>query len=268
MSFFQNCENPTNIIENDSLFIHADTLIATGPDTQRILRGFYDVRVLKSDMKAKSDSIYFNETNGRIRLYKKPLTNREKRVFTEIDLTGRNPVMWFGNSQMSGDEIELLSNLQTKKLDSLKIRGNVFVIEKDSLSDDGFNQIKGGLLNGSFEEGGLENIYVEKNTQVIYYLYSDEDNELIGINKTLCSALEMQMGDNGIENITFLVSPGGDVSPEFKIDLNERTFKGFLWRDEERPRRKIDLFSQEDLELILPKIKGISLPEEFNAPQE
>ena len=78
----------------------------------------------------------------------------------------------------------------------------------------------------------------------------------------------MQMGDNGIENITFLVSPGGDVSPEFKIDLNERTFKGFLWRDEERPRRKIDLFSQEDLELILPKIKGISLPEEFNAPQE
>ena len=69
----------TNIIENDSLFIHADTLIATGPDTQRILRGFYDVRVLKSDMRAKSDSIYFNETNGRIRLYKKPLTNREKK---------------------------------------------------------------------------------------------------------------------------------------------------------------------------------------------
>ena len=258
----------TNIIENDSLFIHADTLIATGPDTQRILRGFYDVRVLKSDMRAKSDSIYFNETNGRIRLYKKPLTNREKRVFTEKDLTRRNPVMWFGNSQMSGDEIELLSNLQTKKLDSLKIRGNVFVIEKDSLSDDGFNQIKGGLLNGRFEEGGLENIYVEKNTQVIYYLYSDEDNELIGINKTLCSALEMQMGDDGIENITFLVSPGGDVFPEFKIDPNERIFKGFLWRDEERPQRKIDLFSLEDMELILPKIKGISLPEEFDAPQE
>ena len=254
----------TNIIENDSLFIHADTLVATGPDTARILRGFYDVRILKSDMRAKSDSIYFNETTGGIRLFKRPLTAKEKQVFTEKDLTQRNPVMWFGNSQMSGNEIELLSNLETKKLDSLKIRGNVFVIEKDTIGDDGFNQIKGGILDGSFNEGALESIYVEKNTQVIYYLYSDEDNELIGINKTLCSALDMSMGENGIEEITFLVSPGGDVYPEFQINSNERTFKGFLWRDKERPRRKRDLFSQKDLELKLPKIRGIPLPKEFD----
>ena len=36
----------TNIIDQDSLFIHADTLIATGPETDRILRGHYDVRIL------------------------------------------------------------------------------------------------------------------------------------------------------------------------------------------------------------------------------
>jgi lipopolysaccharide export system protein LptA len=258
----------TNIIENDSLFIHADTLIATGPETARILRGFYDVRILKSDMRAKSDSLYFNETTGGIRLYKRPLTEKQKQVFTEEDLTQRNPVMWFGNSQMSGNEIELLSDIETKKLDSLKIRGNVFVIEKDSISEYGFNQIKGGILNGSFEDGKLKSIYVEKNTQVIYYLYSDEDNELIGINKTLCSALNMVMGENGIEDITFLVSPEGDVFPDFQINTNERTFKGFLWRDAERPRRKKDLFSKEDLELVLPKIEGIPLPEDFDLLQE
>ena len=255
----------TNIIESDSLFIHADTLIATGPDTKRILRGFYDVRILKSDMRAKSDSIYFNETTGGIRLYKRPLTEKEKQVFTKEDLTQRNPVMWFGNSQMTGNYIELLSNLETKKLDSLKIRGNVFVIEKDSLSSDGYNQIKGGLLNGSFKDGNLENIYVEKNTQVVYYLYSDEDKELIGINKTLCSALDMIMGDQGISDITFLVSPGGDVFPDFQIDTNERKLKGFLWRDVERPRKKSDLFSEKDKSLKLPKIRGIPLPVEFNA---
>lgn len=254
----------TNIIEKDSLFIHADTLVATGPENERILRGFYDVRILKSDMRAKSDSIYFNETTGGIRLYKRPLTSKEKQVFTEKDLTQRNPVMWFGNSQMTGDFIELLSNVETKKLDSLKIRGNVFVIEKDSLSSDGYNQIKGGLLNGSFKEGDLENIYVEKNTQVVYYLYSDEDNELIGINKTLCSALDMVMGQNGISDITFLVSPGGDVFPEFQIDTNERKLKGFFWRDSERPRRKGDLFSQKDIRMVLPKISGIPLPKEFD----
>ncbi len=36
--------------------------------------------------------------------------------------------------------------INDKKLDSLKINGNVFIIEKDSLSDKGFNQIKGGFL--------------------------------------------------------------------------------------------------------------------------
>ena len=254
----------TNIIENDSLFIHADTLIATGPDNARILRGFYDVRILKSDMRAKSDSIYFNETTGGIKLFKRPLTEKEKQIFTEKDLTQRNPVMWFGNSQMSGDYIELLSNLETKKLDSLKIRGHVFVIEKDSLSPDGYNQIKGGLLNGSFKEGNLKNIYVEKNTQVVYYLYSDQDNELIGINKTLCSALDMVMGENGISDITFWVSPGGDVYPDFQIDTNERKLKGFLWRNSERPEKKSDLFSKKDKTIVLPKIRGIPLPEEFN----
>ena len=258
----------TNIIEKDSLFIHADTLIATGADTQRILRGFYDVRILKSDMRAKSDSIYFNETTGGIQLYKRPLTKKEKQVFTETDLTKRNPIMWFGNSQMTGDYIELLSNLETKKLDSLKIRGHVFVIEKDSIGEDGYNQIKGGILNGSFKAGELDNIYVEKNTEVIYYLYSDEDNELIGINKTLCSALDMVMGEAGISEISFLVSPAGDVFPEFQINTNERKLKGFIWRDAERPRKKSDLFSPADKKLVLPKIRGISLPEGFDATQE
>ena len=45
-----------NIVDQDSLFIHADTLIATGPLEKRILRGYYDVRIFKSDLRGKSDS--------------------------------------------------------------------------------------------------------------------------------------------------------------------------------------------------------------------
>ena len=75
-----------------------------------------------------------------------------------------------------------ISNIITRKLDSLKIIGNVMVVEKDSLSNEGFNQIKGGILNGMFSESKLKDVEIKKNIDVIYYMYSDENNELIGIN--------------------------------------------------------------------------------------
>ena len=80
---------------------------------------------------------------------------------------------------MTGDEIYLISNLTTRKLDSLKIIGDAFVIEKDSISTNSYNQIKGGVLDGVFREGALEKINVTKNTLVVYYLYSDETQSLL-----------------------------------------------------------------------------------------
>ena len=36
-----------SIIDKDTLYIHADTLLATGPKEKRIIRGYYDVKILK-----------------------------------------------------------------------------------------------------------------------------------------------------------------------------------------------------------------------------
>ena len=143
---------------------------------------------------------------------------------------------------MSGNKILLMSNKKTNKLDSLKISGNVLIIEKDTLSEESFNQIKGGLLDGSFRDGKLDNIIIKKNTEMIYYLYNDENYELIGIDKTTCSALKMNFLDGEINDITFLVKPTGNVYPEEEIPLNDRTLKGFIWRDNERPNSISDLF--------------------------
>jgi len=164
-----------NIIDQDSLFIHADTLVATGPEERRILRAYYDVRILKSDLRGRSDSLFLDESIGLTKLLNKPLTKQQEQIFTEADRNKNNPVLWFDKSQMSGNQILLLSDTQTNKLDSLKIDGNVFIIEKDTLSEKGFNQIKGGTLRGAFKEGKLDNIVIKKNTEMVYYLYNDED---------------------------------------------------------------------------------------------
>ena len=254
-----------NIIDNDSLFIHADTLIATGPDEERILRAYYGVKVFKSDLRGNSDSLHLNQKTGLIKLLKLPLSKIEKRTFNISQKNGRNPVLWFGRSQMSGDEIFLTSNIKTKKLDSLKIIGNSWIIEKDSISDEGFNQIKGGILNGSFTDGKLKDIEIIKNTEVIYYMYSDDKSELIGINQTTCSRLTMVTTNNQIEDITFYVSPDGDLFPEKDLPTNERILEGFIWREEERPNEIDDLFSEEDNLYVPREINAIETPKGFLA---
>jgi lipopolysaccharide export system protein LptA len=243
-----------NIIDNDSLFIHADTLVATGPEERRILRAYYDVRILKSDLRGVSDSLYLDESIGLTKLLNKPLSKQQEQIFTEADRNLNNPVLWFDKSQMSGNQILLISNTETNKLDSLKILNNVFIIEKDTLSIDGYNQIKGGILDGNFKEGKLDNILITKNTEMVYYLYNDEDLKLIGIDKTTCSALKMNFDDGEISDITFLVAPNGDVYPEDDLPINERTLKGFTWRKNERPESVNDLFDKNDKEDQFPSI--------------
>lgn len=251
-----------NIIDQDSLFIHADTLVATGPEDKRVLRAYYDVRILKSDLRGRSDSLYLDESIGLTKLLKKPLTKQQEQVFTEQDYNENNPVLWFEKSQMTGDQIYLLSNTETRKLDSLKIEGRVFIIEKDSLSENGFQQIKGGKLRGAFVESKLDQIIITKNTEMVYYLYNEEDLQLIGIDKTTCSALKMQFEEGQIGEITFLVSPNGNVYPEEELPENERTLKGFIWRDGERPERLDDLFDEEDKEDQFPEILKFQYPSE------
>ena len=252
-----------NIVDQDSLFIHADTLIATGPSEKKILRGFYDVRIFKSDLRGKSDSLHLDQSTGLIKMLKLPLTRKESQIFTESQKNARNPVLWFGKSQMSGDKIFLTSDMETQKLDSLKIVGNSWIIEKDSISDTGFNQIKGGLLDGLFQEGELREIDISKNTEVVYYMYSDEYNELIGIDKTTCSRLKMVTVDNQIEDITFFVSPDGKLFPDKDLPLNERKLKGFIWREEERPKEISDLFSEEDKQYQTRDLEQIKTPDAF-----
>ena len=117
-------------------------------------------------------------------------------------------------------------------------------------------------IEWAFENGKLDNIVITKNTEMVYYLYNDEDLQLIGIDKTTCSALKMNFVEGQIDDITFLVSPIGDVYPEDEIPLNDRTLKGFIWRIKERPETVEDLFDENDEADQFPEILKFQFPEE------
>ena len=243
-----------NIIKNDSLYIHSDTITITGPNEKKILKGYYDVRILKSDVKGLSDSIHFNQETGLIKLLSQPKSLKFMKSITDEERNKLNPIIWFGNNQITGDKIFLKSNMVSEELDSLIIRGNVFMSQKDSLIDDRFNQIKGEKLDGYFKNGSLDNVYVVKNSTLLYYMYSDEA-EFIGMNKTLASSILINFLNNEISEVSFYKTPDGNVISENNIILNEMKLPGFIWREDERPNNVSDLFSESDRDLDIVKIE-------------
>ena len=252
-----------NLVEQDSLFIHADTLIATGPTEERILRGFHDVRIFKEDLSGKTDSIHFNQKNGRARLIRRPMSDKELQFLTPKEIAERNPILWTDESQMTGDEIHLTIDMEKEVLDSLLIYNNAFVVEQDTLDIANFNQIKGLQLKGKFSGKSLETVDVIQNTEMVYYLYDDETLDLVGIDKAICSALRLTFEESAIDKVTFFTDPDGIVYPPEELPANTRQLLGFSWREDERIYKKEDLFDGIDLEpfsvQMVPKLKKVPI---------
>ncbi len=223
--------------DQDSLYVHGDTLMITGKPEARILRAFRNAKFYKTDLSGKCDSIHSEEKTG------------------VTQLIGR-PILWNVENQMTGDSIHLISDLETDKLDSLKVINNAFIISLDTIGKTGYNQAKGINLLGKFIDNELKIIDLIKNTEVIYYMYNDDD-ELIGINKTTCSRIRMLMENSDIEDITFYVNPDGTIFPEEDWAQQIQKLDGFVWRGEERIRSKDDIFDEDDNNIELVKIRGI-----------
>ena len=230
------------LVDKDSMYVHGKKMIITGKTGERIVRAFNNVRFYKTDLSGKCDSIHSDQKTGLTKLIK-------------------NPILWNYENQMTGDIMYLIGNKQTEKLDSLKVLNNAFIISKDTLST-GYNQVKGQNLYGKFEDNKLREVDIIKNTEVIYYMRND-NQELIGINKSVCSKINMLLDKNTIETITNFNQIDGDIYPETELPENARKLRGFIWRGDERIKTKEDIFPAEENE-IDAKIKAATIKDRVN----
>ncbi len=245
--------------EKDSVYLHADTLMVTGKEDNRVTRAYYNAKLYKSDLAGKADSIHVDHKTGLTELI-----NLSRYSSTDAFATARKPVLWNIGNQMTGDTIHLISNVKTEKLDSLKVFNNAFLVSKDTISDDGYNQIKGQRLIGLFRNNELYNVDIIKNAETIRYM-RNETNELIGIQKSKSGSINIQIVEQAIEEVRFINQIDGNIFPEPDFPRNARRLRGFDWRGEERPSSVEDLF-KDDPPLDLPKISGLDdyvPPEDF-----
>jgi lipopolysaccharide export system protein LptA len=234
-----------SIIDKDSMFIHGDTLLVTGKSKKRIIRTYHNVKIFKSDLQGKCDSIFTNQATGYTKMY-------------------RNPVIWSDQNQITGDSIFLQSNIETEKLDSLKVYNNAFIISKDSIVNKDYNQIKGRNMFGKFEANKLKLLLVKGNAESIYFNRNAETQKLETITKEVSSNIEFTLVNGEIQTIKYLKSTDGKTYPPSQLDPEGRIIKGFVWREDEQPKKKEDIFIKDITSNKLPiKKKVLEKPSLF-----
>jgi len=211
-----------SVVENDSTFIHGDTLLVTGKKDHRIIRTYNNVKIFKTDLQGKCDSLHTNQSTGVTKMY-------------------YSPILWSDKSQITGDSIKLLTNKETEKLDSLKILGNSFIIQQDSIDPENFNQIKGKNMYGKFIDNELKNLLVKGNGEAVNFNRNDA-GVLETITKQYCSNIEFEFVNKEMDQIKCLNQSDGKTYPPSMYPENDRRLKGFLWREDEQPKIKEDIF--------------------------
>ncbi len=215
--------------KTDSLYIAADTIIAKRDSAkQSIIDAYYKVRMYKSDMQAKCDSLNFKESIGEMHMF-------------------HDPIFWNSYRQITGDTIVAYSNVKQERLDSIHVRSQAFAISKtDSLTTSDFNQVKGRFMLGMIENEELRYIKVEGNAESIVFV-DDENPESqqinrIGINKSICGLIEADFYERQVNIIECNINGEGKLYPVSKLPVEQRFLKDFVWRSKERLRKWQDIF--------------------------
>jgi lipopolysaccharide export system protein LptA len=209
-----------DIYEDDSLFLHADTLRSAFDTTgkHKILLAYNEVRFYKPDLQGKCDSIVFFYQDSTIKLFS-------------------DPVIWSEQNQMTADFIHL--KWREGGIESLSFENNSFIVSQ--IDTQMYNQIKGKDMLGSYVDNDLRRIEVTGNGETVYFA-QEEDSSYVGVNKAICSDMMIYVEENNIKKITFLKQPSATLYPINELTTQELELKGFVWVPEKRPLSKEDIF--------------------------
>ena len=224
------------ILSKDSVYISAEKFLTyQRPDSvnklkkKSFLRAFKKVRIFKTNMQGRSDSLSFNETDGEMHLIRKP-------------------ILWMGVKQVTGDEIRVYSNPEKEITDSIRVLGNAFAISKvDSLNmKDEFHQIKSKNMIVYLKDNAIDIAKAVGNAQAINY--ADDENQKtheitrIGVALSTCGEIAAQFLERRLEVVDCNIGANTDTYPMSLISKEQRFFKDFNWNTKDRPQKWRDIF--------------------------
>ena len=156
------------IVDKDTLFMHADTLFATVDTTlekHKLIYAYHHVKLFKADIQGKCDSLVYSFKDSIIHLF-------------------HNPILWSDGNQLTADTIHLI--MGNGKIYSMHLKSASFIVS--SVDTVRFNQIKGKMMIGYFHDNDLYKVTVDGNSETVYFA-QDDKQAFVGVNKAVASAM-------------------------------------------------------------------------------
>lgn len=179
---------------------------------QRKYSVFGNVRVLNGDMSAKSDTLIILRNENLMKLRK-------------------NPVVWYGKNQISGDSINIqFTGNQLKKIDCF---GSAMTVSSIDSFPNKYNQLKGKNITYLFENRLITRIDVFETSESLYHM--DEDGEPSGANLASGDFISIFFKEGEVDKIKVSSGVEGKFMPESMITKDPVYLRGFFWASKERP---------------------------------
>lgn len=223
-------------VDKESIYISSeDSTIQETTQYHRFIKAYKNIKFYRQDIQGVCDSLEFNSIDSIIRLYK-------------------NPALWHDKNQFTADSIQLIiSNGSLNKADLLS---NAFVISReDSIH---FNQIKGADIVAYFNEGKLTRFDAYGGVNILFFF--EEDSIITTMNAKKCRLMTATINDGKLERIRYFENIDSDAYPVIDLERSKMMLSGFRLRDEERPKKRSDIFNRRTKHSRIEEIKNIITP--------
>lgn len=209
-----------NIIDGDSMFLRADTVVSYTKDTltdTRYFFGYRNVRVFKKDLQGSCDSLFYSFEDSTFRMF-------------------YTPILWSDDMQINGDTMFMLT--RNKGLDQIRVLSHGFITMHSG--DKYYDQIKGNYITGYIRDKQMDHLQVKGTAQSLYY-GKNEEEKFVGMNKALCAEIWMYFKDKKVDQVRFFKKPEAVFTPMDELKDDMMKLEGFQWLDAKRPKSQYDL---------------------------
>ena len=190
-----------------------DSLTAPRDSIYRLLKGFRNVKIYRSDFQTVCDSMTAISTDSTIHLY--------------ID-----PVLWNENNQITSDVMDIFT--ENQQLTRAEFLGSPMMVSQ--LDTTHYNQVAGKTMTAYFFNNQIYRNDVNGNAQTIYYMQDGEPVEITMMGVIESGEISFFIEDKQVVQITYRGDPVYNFYPMDKIPpTQDIRLKGFKWEGARRP---------------------------------
>ncbi len=227
-------------IKIDTLIIKSQKMEAYR-DTINIFKAEDSVQIVRGEFASKNDFTEYYRSLGKI-------------VTKKISENSNQPIIWYDNSQLTGDSVTIF--LKENKIYLLDVDKNAFILSQNQKFEKRFDQMSGSDIKIHFDDNGISETDVYGGIHSIYYLY--EENNPNGLTKSSSDSARIIFSNKKVSEVKLYGSPTSEYHPENKVEGNELAFTlpGFVVY-KNRPKKE-DLLSQLNI------LNNVLIPEKIS----